>query len=135
MKKKYGELEKTRIYKWYSAITVPFLESRKKRWIFMGGLTAIMLGSLLLFYTKTVPVKMLPFDNKNEFQVIIDIPEGTTLERTNAAAQELASYVSKNEYVTNYQIYAGTAAPINFNGLVRHYDMRKEIMLLISRLT
>ena len=121
----YGELEKTRIYKWYSAITVPFLESRKKRWIFMGSLTAIMLGSLLLFYTKTVPVKMLPFDNKNEFQVIIDMPEGTTLERTNAVAQELASYVSKNEYVTNYQIYAGTAAPINFNGLVRHYDMRK----------
>lgn len=121
----YRELEKTRIYKWYSAITVPFLESRKKRWIFMGSLTAIMLGSLVLFYTRTVPVKMLPFDNKNEFQVIIDMPEGTTLERTNAAAQELASYVSKNEYVTNYQIYAGTAAPINFNGLVRHYDMRK----------
>ena len=123
--KEYRELEKTRIYKWYSTITVPFLESRKKRWIFMGSLTAIMLGSLVLFYTKTVPVKMLPFDNKNEFQVIIDMPEGTTLERTNAVAQELASYVSKNEYVTNYQIYAGTAAPINFNGLVRHYDMRK----------
>ena len=119
-----GDVEKSRIYKIYSAITTPFLESRTKRWVFMLGLTGVLLGTLSMFYTKAVSVKMLPFDNKNEFQVVIDMPEGTTLERTTAVAQELAVYISKNEKVTNYQIYAGTSAPISFNGLVRHYDMR-----------
>lgn len=119
-----ADIHRTPIYKWYAAITSPFLESRKKRWTFMIGLTIVLIGSLLLFYTQSVSVKMLPFDNKNEFQVVIDMPEGTTLERTNAVAQELGAYISRNEYVTNYQIYTGTASPISFNGLVRHYDMR-----------
>ena len=119
------ELENTRIYRWYSAVTKPFLESRKKRWTFMLVLTAILIGCMSLFYTRSVPVKMLPFDNKNEFQVVIDMPEGTTLERTQAVANELGLYVSENKYVTNYQIYAGTSAPISFNGLVRHYDLRR----------
>ena len=120
-----AHLEESKIYKLYSRITNPFLESRQKRWIFMLALTVVLIGSLGLFYTKSVPVKMLPFDNKNEFQVIIDMPEGTSLERTYAVAQELGLYVAKNSYVTNYQIYAGTSAPISFNGLVRHYDFRK----------
>ena len=120
-----AHLEQSKIYKIYSAITLPFLESRKKRWVFMLVLTAILIGSLSLFYTKSVPVKMLPFDNKNEFQVVIDMPEGTSLERTNAIAQELGLYVADNPYVTNYQVYTGTSAPISFNGLVRHYDFRR----------
>ena len=119
-----AEVRQTRIYKVYSAITTPFLDSRKKRWVFMIGLTVVLLGSLVLFYTKSVPVKMLPFDNKSEFQVVVDMPEGTTLERTAAVAQELGAYISRHKLVTNYQIYAGTSAPISFNGLVRHYDMR-----------
>lgn len=119
-----ADLKQTKIYKMYYAITSPFLESRKKRWVFMIGLTVVLLGSLVLFYTKSVPVKMLPFDNKNEFQVVIDMPEGTTLERTSSVAKELALYIGKNEKVTNYQTYVGTSAPISFNGLVRHYDMR-----------
>ncbi len=123
-KEEGADLHETKIYKIYSAITTPFLESRKKRWTFMIILTVVLLGSLVLFYTKSVPVKMLPFDNKNEFQVIIDMPEGTTLERTSAVAKELAIYVSKSDKVTNYQTYIGAAAPISFNGLVRHYDMR-----------
>lgn len=123
-KEEGADLHETKIYKIYSAITTPFLESRKKRWTFMIILTVVLLGSLVLFYTKSVPVKMLPFDNKNEFQVVIDMPEGTTLERTSAVAKELAIYVSKSDKVTNYQTYIGAAAPISFNGLVRHYDMR-----------
>ena len=119
-----ANLKQTKIYKMYYAITNPFLESRKKRWVFMIGLTVVLLGSLVLFYTKSVSVKMLPFDNKNEFQVVIDMPEGTTLERTSSVAKELAVYIGKNEKVTNYQTYVGTSAPISFNGLVRHYDMR-----------
>lgn len=117
-------LHDTYIYKVYAKITTPFLESRKRRWTFMLSLTAILLATFVLFFTKSVPVKMLPFDNKNEFQVIIDMPEGTTLERTAAVAKELGLYVSKNDKVTNYQTYVGTSAPISFNGLIRHYDYR-----------
>lgn len=117
-------LHQTEIYKIYASVVTPFLESRKKRWIFMISLTVVLLSSFVLFYTKSVPVKMLPFDNKNEFQVVIDMPEGTTLERTAAVTKELAVYVSKNDKVTNYQTYVGASAPISFNGLVRHYDMR-----------
>jgi len=118
------DLHETKMYRFYSKIITPFLENRKYRWSFMIGLTVILLGSFVLFYTKSVPVKMLPFDNKNEFQVVIDMPEGTTLERTAAVAKELAVYLSRNKKVTNYQTYVGTSAPISFNGLVRHYDMR-----------
>lgn len=118
------ELHDTRIYKVYSKITTPFLESRKRRWTFMISLTVILLATFVLFFTKSVPVKMLPFDNKNEFQVMIDMPEGTTLERTAAVAKELGIYVSKNDKVTSFQTYVGTSSPINFNGLVRHYDLR-----------
>lgn len=121
---KEPDLHETKIYKLYAKIVTPFLESRKRRWTFMIGLTVVLLGSFVLFYTKSVPVKMLPFDNKNEFQVVIDMPEGTTLERTAAVAKELAVYISRNDKVTNYQTYVGTSAPISFNGLVRHYDMR-----------
>lgn len=121
---KETDLNETKIYKLYAKIVTPFLENRKRRWTFMIGLTVVLLGSFVLFYTKSVPVKMLPFDNKNEFQVVIDMPEGTTLERTAAVTKELAVYISRNDKVTNYQTYVGTSAPISFNGLVRHYDMR-----------
>ncbi|MDR2233119.1 MAG: efflux RND transporter permease subunit [Tannerella sp.] len=122
---KESDLEGTIIYKLYSKTVTPLLENRKLRWLFMIGLTVVLFSSFILFYTKSVPVKMLPFDNKNEFQVIIDMPEGTTLERTAAVAKELAIYIGKNEKVINYQTYVGTSAPISFNGLVRHYDMRR----------
>lgn len=121
---KEPDLHETKIYKLYAKIVTPFLENRERRWTFMIGLTVILLGSFVLFYTKSVPVKMLPFDNKNEFQIVIDMPEGTTLERTAAVAKELAVYISRNDKVTNYQTYVGTSAPISFNGLVRHYDLR-----------
>lgn len=121
---KETDLHETKIYKLYAKIVTPFLENRKRRWTFMIGLTVVLLGLFVLFYTKSVPVKMLPFDNKNEFQVVIDMPEGTTLERTASVAKELAVYISRNDKVTNYQTYVGTSAPISFNGLVRHYDMR-----------
>ena len=72
-----------------------------------------------------VKVKMLPFDNKSEFQIILNMPEGSSLESTAQAAREIAAAVRKEPEVTDYQIYAGTAAPFNFNGLVRHYFMRR----------
>ena len=118
-------LEESRIYKIYRASINPLLESRWKRWTFITSIVVILLGSMMLFYTKSVALKMLPFDNKNEFQVVIDMPEGTTLEKTQAVTKDIADYVSQQPLVENYQSYIGTSAPISFNGLVRHYDLRR----------
>lgn len=119
------KMEETKIYKVYRGFIHPMLEVRWKRWTFILGTVVVLLGSIVLFYTKSVAVKMLPFDNKNEFQVVIDMPEGTTLEKTQAVAQDLASYVAAQPLVRNYQAYIGTSGPISFNGLVRHYDTRR----------
>ena len=123
--KKAFKLEESIIYKLYARTMEPMLESPLKRWAFIGGVGFLLLASMTLVYFKMVAVKMLPFDNKNEFQVIIDMPEGTTLERTAAVTKELASYIAQQENVINYQTYVGTASPMNFNGLVRHYDLRQ----------
>lgn len=117
-------LETNLIYKIYSKIERPFLDNSSKRRLLLAGTVVLLMGSILMFFTKSVVVKMLPFDNKNEFQVVIDMPEGSTLERTSAVTREIAQYVSTQPEVVNYQNYVGTSAPITFNGLVRHYDMR-----------
>ncbi len=122
---KHFVLEETRIYKLYLAFIQPLLQSRTKRYAFILGTVVILIGSLALFYTKTVAVKMLPFDNKNEFQIVIDMPEGTPLEKTQAVAHDIAGYIATQPLVKDYQEYIGTSAPISFNGLVRHYDLRR----------
>lgn len=96
----------------------------RKRWMFLGITFFLLIASVAMFFTKSVAVKMLPFDNKNEFQVVLDLPEGTTLERTSAVTKEIGAYLSTRTEVVNYQTYVGTSAPITFNGLVRHYDLR-----------
>ena len=117
-------VEDTFIYKIYNKFERPLLENKTKRWLFLGGTFVLLMATMVLFFTKSVAVKMLPFDNKNEFQVVIDMPEGTTLERTGVVTQEIAQYLSTRPEVVNYQNYIGTSAPITFNGLVRHYDLR-----------
>ena len=117
-------LEETFIYRVYHKFENPLIENKKTRWLFLGITFLLLLGSIGMFFTKSVAVKMLPFDNKNEFQVVIDMPEGTTLERTGVVAKEIAQYLNTRPEVVNYQSYVGTSAPITFNGLVRHYDMR-----------
>jgi multidrug efflux pump subunit AcrB len=100
------------------------LGSGFKRLVALLLVLVLLGGSILLIYFRFVTVKMLPFDNKSELQVIIDMPEGSTLEHTAAVAREIGEYIGTVPEVTNYQIYAGTAAPFNFNGLVRHYFLR-----------
>ncbi|HBK70992.1 MAG TPA: multidrug transporter AcrB, partial [Flavobacteriaceae bacterium] len=117
-------LETGFIYKFYKKIEEPLLNSSTKRWIFLGITVILLIGSMLMFFTKDVAVKMLPFDNKNEFQIVIDMPEGSTLERTALVTKEISQYLSTNPEVVDYQNYIGTSAPITFNGLVRHYDLR-----------
>jgi multidrug efflux pump subunit AcrB len=95
------------------------------RWGFLGGVVVLLLASMSLFYVGFVKVKMLPFDNKSEFQVIIDMPNGTTLEETARVAELLAEETEKHREVVNVETYAGTASPYNFNGLVRHYYQRR----------
>jgi len=102
----------------------PLLDQARWRWGFLLGIMLLLLASGSLVLLGKVKIKMLPFDNKSEFQVILNTPEGTTLEQTTAIAQEMAAAISTHPEVRDYQIYAGTAAPFNFNGLVRHYFMR-----------
>jgi len=108
----------------YHRIMEPLLASRFARMIFFVTIISLLLATCSMVYFGLVKVKMLPFDNKSEFQVILDMPEGSTLEQTSRVALEMAEVVRKDPDVVNYQIYAGTASPYNFNGLVRHYFMR-----------
>ena len=111
----------------FRRIIGPFLRGRQgrlMRWLLGLSVLAMIGGSVSLAYFQLVVLKMLPFDNKSEFQVIVDLPEGTTLEQTARVLGELGRYLSTVPEVTDYQAYAGTAAPINFNGLVRQYYLR-----------
>ncbi|HEV2349075.1 MAG TPA: efflux RND transporter permease subunit [Terriglobia bacterium] len=109
----------------YRRIMTPLLLNPKKRWAFLIGVVVLLGLALMLPILKIVRVKMLPFDNKSEVQVIVDMPDGTTLEQTTRVAQEVARRVAREPEVLNYQIYAGTSGPYNFNGLVRHYFLRQ----------
>ncbi len=117
----HGEDRATRFYR---VVMGRLLHVKSLRWGFLGMVTVLLLGSCALVYVGFVKVKMLPFDNKSEFQVIVDMPEGTTLEQTARVTQELAQAVLKHKEVVNLQTYVGAASPYNFNGLVRHYYMR-----------
>ncbi len=103
----------------------PLLDRARWRWAFLGGIVGLLIVSAGFVLTGAVVIKMLPFDNKSEFQVVIDTPEGTTLEQTTRIAQEMAAVIRTEPEVRDSQIYAGTASPFNFNGLVRHYFMRR----------
>jgi len=108
----------------YRLVMGPMIATPFWRWLFLGSITALLLGAMATVGLGWVKVKMLPFDNKSEFQVILNMPEGSSLERTAQAAQEIAAVVRPEPEVTDYQIYAGVASPYNFNGLVRHYFLR-----------
>ena len=111
----------TRLYRW---VMGGLLHRTVMRWSFLAGVVVLLLSSMALVYIGFVKVKMLPFDNKSEFQVIVDMPEGTTLEETARVTRLLAEQALKQPEVVNLETYAGTASPYNFNGLVRHYYLR-----------
>jgi multidrug efflux pump subunit AcrB len=109
----------------YSRIMRPLLTHRSWRWAFLAVVAGLTIGSMGLVGIGAVKVKMLPFDNKSEFQVILNMPRGSTLEQTTAVIREMAASVRTEPEVRDYEVYAGTASPFNFNGLVRHYFMRR----------
>lgn len=113
----------------FRRILNPFMHARRgrvNRRILLGIVLALIVMSAGLAAVKLVVLKMLPFDNKSEFQVIIDMPEGTPLEQTNRVLNALGDYLATVDEVTDYQLNAGTSSPINFNGLVRQYYLRGE---------
>jgi multidrug efflux pump subunit AcrB len=114
-----------RLTRLYRRVMSAILHHAPMRWGFLAMVVVLLLGSVSLFYFQFVKVKMLPFDNKSEFQVIVDMPDGTPLEETARAADALARAALDQNEVVNIQTYAGTASPFNFNGLVRHYYLRR----------
>lgn len=118
-------LHDTVIYKTYSRVMRPLVDRPARGVVALSAVALLTVLSMVLFATRTVQVKMLPFDNKSEFQVVIDMPEGSTLEKTTAVSREIGDYLATVPEVTDYEVYAGTASPVNFNGLVRHYFMRQ----------
>ncbi|GAA6142591.1 efflux RND transporter permease subunit [Hydrogenophaga sp. 5NK40-0174] len=110
----------------FTRILTPFLESARKRWLLLFGILAALVLSVGLALVQWVVLKMLPFDNKSEYQVVIDMPAGTPLEDTAATLQDLTAWLSAQPEVANIQGYAGTASPITFNGLVRQYYLRAD---------
>jgi multidrug efflux pump subunit AcrB len=110
----------------FTRTLTPLLASARKRWLLAGGIVAALVLSVGLALVQWVVLKMLPFDNKSEYQVVLDMPAGTPLEDTTAALQDMTAYLAAQPEVANVQGYAGTASPITFNGLVRQYYMRAE---------
>jgi multidrug efflux pump subunit AcrB len=109
----------------YRRIATPIVRSKRASWIFLLGVGAATLLSMLLFATKSVTVKLLPFDNKSEIAVMVDLPEGAGLEDTERTLFAAADIARGLPEITSVQSYAGTPAPFNFNGLVRHYYLRE----------
>lgn len=113
------------VYLTYRRIITPFLEDRRKSYYFLGGIVAALVLSMSLVVVKLVPVKMLPFDNKNEFLLLVDMPEGTTLEGTDKVVTDLERYLATVNEVRDLESYVGLASPMDFNGMVRQYYLRK----------
>ncbi|EXJ16018.1 efflux RND transporter permease subunit [Imhoffiella purpurea] len=120
---KHGALDRL-----FGVLIGPFLAGGRgllNRWLLLGSVLVLIGLSMLLVVNKAVVLKMLPFDNKSEFQVVLDMPEGTSLERTDQVISEMSAYLRQVPEVSDYQTYVGTASPINFNGLVRQYYLRE----------
>jgi multidrug efflux pump subunit AcrB len=110
----------------FQRLLAPFLDSARKRWLLLAGILVAMALSVGLAAVQWVVLKMLPFDNKSEFALVVDMPAGTAVEDTAAAMHEMGSFLVKQPEVQHLQGYAGTASPITFNGLVRQYFLRAD---------
>ncbi|MCS6977231.1 MAG: efflux RND transporter permease subunit [Gemmatales bacterium] len=118
-------VKQTFLYRLFRPIMAPLLSSRLRAALFLGVMAALTIAAVALAATRSVPLKMLPYDNKNEFLLVLDLDEGTTLERTDAAVREFERYLAQVPEVTDFTSYVGVPGPIDFNGLVRHYYLRQ----------
>lgn len=120
-----GEAHNSKLHNFFNRIMQPLLTHRKRRYFMGFGLIALIVLMMGLAVVQAVVMKMLPFDNKSEIKLVLDMPEGSSLEDTNAVLMQLAQKLDDVEEVVGTQIYAGTASPIGFNGLVRQYYLRE----------
>ena len=120
-----GDVKRTLTYRVFRPMMAPLLGRRWAAWAFMGVILLLVVGAALMPMFRLVPLKMLPFDNKNELQLVLDLPEGTTLERTDAAVRAFEGYLRTVPEIVAFESYAGVPSPMDFNGLVRHYYLRK----------
>ncbi|MFO0814191.1 MAG: efflux RND transporter permease subunit [Gemmatales bacterium] len=127
-------IKKTVLYRLFLPLMKPLLTSRWRAGFFLLIIGALTIAAMVLAVTRSVPLKMLPFDNKNEFLLVLDQDEGTTLERTSAIVQEFETYLAQVPEVTDYSSFIGVNSPIDFNGLVRHYYLRQGSHLAEIRL-
>ncbi len=118
-------VEQKALYRFYRAWLGPILQRRWRCALVLVGVFLLFVGSLVLPMFRVIPLKMLPFDNKDEFQLVIDMDEGTTLEATDAVARRLGAYLGGVAEVRDFQIYVGLSSPMDFNGMVRHYYLRQ----------
>ena len=118
-------VKQSRLYKVFYPLMAPLLRSRAVAWLFLIVITLLTIGAMGLAALRSVPLKMLPFDNKNELLLVLDFDKGTTLERTDAAVREIEAYLAGVPEVVDYTSYVGLASPMDFNGLVRHYYLRQ----------
>jgi multidrug efflux pump subunit AcrB len=112
------------LYRVYAALLEPLLRTRRRSWMFLTMIFVFFLASMLLPALRLVPLKLLPYDNKDEFQIVIDMPEGTTLERTQAVVAALGNYLRRVPEVNDFTAFVGVPSPMDFNGMVRHYFLR-----------
>ncbi|UCD27762.1 MAG: efflux RND transporter permease subunit, partial [Planctomycetota bacterium] len=119
------EVSKTGLYRTYASLLKPLVHSDRRSWIFLAIVMLLFLTSMMLPALRLVPLKLLPYDNKDEFQVVVDMPEGTTLEGTQGVVSELSNYLSTVPEVRDFTAFVGVASPMDFNGMVRHYYMRR----------
>lgn len=119
------DIRQTRLYKFFYPLMEPLMHSRRNAWIFLMIIAMLTFGAMWLGVVRGIPLKMLPFDNKNELLLLLDMDEGTTLERTDAAVRDFENYLAGIPEVVDYISYVGVPSPIDFNGLVRHYYIRQ----------
>lgn len=125
VQKSPGEVAPSRLQRRFSRLVAPFLESRRRRRLLYGLVLGLLSFAALLVVLRVVPLKMLLFDNKSELQIVLDPPEGTSLETTDAVARDFEAYLATVPEVVDFESYVGTHSPIDFNGLVRHYYLRR----------
>ena len=125
----------TGLYRFYSALLKPLLSTRRRSWIFLTIVILLFCTSMVLPALRLVPLKLLPYDNKDEFQVVIDMPESTTLERTQGVAAALCVYLRGVPEVRDYTAFIGAPSPMDFNGMVRHYYLRRSAYHADIRIT
>ncbi len=121
----FGKVKETFLYRLFHPLMEPLLRTKRNSIIFLGAIVLLAICAMGLAAVRSVPLKMLPFDNKNELLLVLDLDEGTTLERTDAAVRDFERYLATVPEIADFTSYVGLSSPMDFNGLVRHYYIRK----------